>query len=123
VRHREGLQPEATPEELREQLTWTRGELAGARRTIQHMSKAMSWICGHDRQGLDHLEEAMREGRGRAAAVRQARRWASRARSTETALARLADQLETEETCGGAWDSSQEAARRIRAVLDRAKEA
>ncbi|WP_282203949.1 hypothetical protein [Kitasatospora fiedleri] len=32
-----------------------RAELGGARATIDHMSIAMSWISGHDRQGLDHL--------------------------------------------------------------------
>lgn len=62
-------------------------ELAGARATIDHMSKAMSWISGHDRQGLDHLEEAQYEGRARMAAVQQAQRWAARARAAEAALA------------------------------------
>ncbi|MEU9208501.1 hypothetical protein AB0D27_11240 [Streptomyces sp. NPDC048415] len=85
---RMGLQPDATPEEVRDQLSWTRGELAGARRTIQHMSKAMGWISGHDRQGLDHLVEAQREGRARESAVRQARRWAARARAAEAAIER-----------------------------------
>jgi hypothetical protein len=64
-------------------------ELAGARATIDHMSKAMSWICGHDRQGLDHLDEAMRESRAREAAVKQARTWAARARTAEAALDRV----------------------------------
>lgn len=116
---REGLQPDATPEQVRNQLTWTRGELAGARRTIQHMSRAMSWISGHDRQGLDHLEEAVREGRGREAAVRQARRWAARARATEAALAALADQLAADQAHSIATDP----ARHIRTILDQAKEA
>jgi hypothetical protein len=119
---REGLQPDATNEQLRNQMEWYRSELAGARATIRHMSRAMSWISGHDRTGLDHLDEAMREARARERAVAQARGWAARARSTETGLARLADQLEAEETYGGGYDSNQEAARRIRAVLDRAKE-
>jgi len=120
---RKGLQPDATPEEVRDQLSWTRGELASARRTIQHMCRSMSWIAGHDRQGLDHLQEAMREGRARERAVEQARRWASRARSTEAGLSQLADELEAEEAYGGADDSNRGAARRIRSVLDRMKEA
>lgn len=120
---RKGLQPDATPDEVRDQLSWTRGELASARRTIQHMSQAMRLIAGHDRQGLDHLDEAMREGRARERAVEQARRWARRARSTEGALTQLADELEAEPACGGAYDSNQEAARSIRAVLDQAREA
>lgn len=120
---RRGLQPDATPEEVRDQLSWTRGELAGARRTVQHMCRSMSWIAGHDRQGLDHLDEAMRASRGRERAVEQARAWARRARSTEAALGQLADELEAEEAYGGAADSNNEAARRIRAVLDRMKEA
>ncbi|MFE2469764.1 hypothetical protein [Streptomyces mirabilis] len=120
---RQGLQADATPDEVRDQLSWTRGELASARRTIQHMSQAMRWIAGHDRQGLDHLDEAMREGRARERAVEQARRWARRARSTEGALMQLADELEADPADGGAYDSNQEAARSIRAVLDQAKEA
>lgn len=118
---REGLQPEATTEQLRNQMEWYRSELHGARQTIQHMSRAMSWLSSHDRQGLDHLEEAMREARGRERAVDQAKRWATRARSTEAALARLAEALEAEEAYGGAYDSNQEAARRIRAALNQAK--
>lgn len=62
-------------------------ELAGARATIDHMAKAMDWICGHDRQGLDHLAEAMYEGRAREAAVKQARAWAARARAAEADVA------------------------------------
>jgi hypothetical protein len=118
---REGLQPDATAEQLRNQMEWFRSELRGARQTIQHMGRAMSWCTGHDRQGLDHLDEATREARARERAVDQARRWAARARSTETALARLADELEAEEAYGGAYDSNHEAARRIRAALDRMK--
>jgi predicted nucleic acid-binding protein len=34
-------------------------ELAGANRTINHLTEAMGWLSGHDRQGLDHLEESM----------------------------------------------------------------
>lgn len=45
-----------------------RDELAGAKATIEHMSTAMSWISGHDRQGLDHLEEAQQEAADRFAA-------------------------------------------------------
>ncbi|MET7477967.1 hypothetical protein ABZT17_26870 [Streptomyces sp. NPDC005648] len=85
---RKGLQADATPEEVRDQLSWTRGELAGARRAIQHMCRSMSWIAGHDRQGLDHLEEAMRFARARERAVDQAKRWARRARSAEAGLDR-----------------------------------
>lgn len=33
-------------------------ELEGAHATIAHQCEAMSWITGHDRQGLDHLGEA-----------------------------------------------------------------
>ncbi|WP_406444493.1 hypothetical protein OHB14_36580 [Streptomyces sp. NBC_01613] len=58
-------------------------ELAGARATIDHMANAMSWICGHDRQGLDHLDEAQREGHARESAVKQARQWAQSARGAE----------------------------------------
>jgi hypothetical protein len=64
-------------------------ELAGARATIDHMSKAMSWISGHDRQGLDHLEEAQHEGRARLATMKQAQGWAARARHAEATLARI----------------------------------
>lgn len=119
---RRGLQPDATPDEVRDQLSWTRGELASARRTIQHMSKAMSWIAGHDRHGLDHLDEAMREARARERAVQQARRWAHRARSAEAALRSLADALETDGASDGARGDNQEAVRRIRVVLDELKE-
>lgn len=87
------------------------------------MCRSMSWIAGHDRQGLDHLDEAMRAARARERAVEQARAWARRARSTEAALGQLADELEAEKAYGGAADSNYEAARRIRAVLDRMKEA
>jgi hypothetical protein len=73
-------------EQTVEQLT---EELAGARATIDHMSKAMSWISGHDRQGLDHLEEAQYEARARFATMKQAQRWAARARSAEAAVARV----------------------------------
>lgn len=83
---REGFQPDATLEQLRNQLTWTRGELAGARRTIQHMSRSMGWIAGHDRQGLDHLKEAMRFARARDRVVAEAKKWARRARTAEAAL-------------------------------------
>lgn len=86
---REGLRPDATNEQLRNQMEWFRGELAGARSTIRHMSRALSWLGGHDRLGLDHLEEAMREARARERAVDQARTWAGRARDAE----RLLDQL------------------------------
>ncbi|MGW1961758.1 hypothetical protein ACWCPD_15950 [Streptomyces sp. NPDC001935] len=120
---RQGLQPDATPDEVRDQLSWTRGELAGARRTVQHMSKAMSWISGHDRQGLDHLNDAVRANRARERAVSEARRWAARARATEAGLQQLAVDLESEEAYGGAYDSNHEAARRIRALLDKAQEA
>lgn len=34
-------------------------EVDGARATIEHMTAAMEWLSGHDRQGLDHLEESM----------------------------------------------------------------
>ncbi|MEU4173269.1 hypothetical protein AB0F46_41325 [Streptomyces sp. NPDC026665] len=119
---RAGLQPEATPEQVRERLTWTQGELAGARRTVQHMSNAMSWISGHDRQGLDHLNDAVRANRARERAVSEARRWAARARATEAALQQIVEDLESEEAYGGAYDSNHEAARRIRALLDKAQE-
>ncbi|MEV0016628.1 hypothetical protein [Streptomyces tendae] len=66
-------------------------ELAGARATIDHMRGAMSWLSGHDRQGLDHLAEANYEARAREAAVAQARAWATRARTAEAALERLTD--------------------------------
>ncbi|MGW3971142.1 hypothetical protein ACWEFD_17820 [Streptomyces ardesiacus] len=66
-------------------------ELAGARATIDHMRGAMSWLSGHDRQGLDHLAEANYEARAREAAVAQARAWATRARTAEAALQRLTD--------------------------------
>ncbi|WP_329214910.1 hypothetical protein OG352_05500 [Streptomyces sp. NBC_01485] len=118
---REGLQPDATAEQLQNQMEWYRSELAGARSTIRHMTRSMSWLSGHDRQGLDHLDEAMSEARARERAVEQARRWATRARATEAALTQLADQLEAKEAHGGAWDSNQEAARRIRAVLEQQK--
>lgn len=120
---RDGLQPDATAEQLRNQMEWFRGELTGARSTIQHMSRAMGWLGGHDRTGLDHLEEAMREARARERAVEQARRWASRARAMEVAFVQLAESLEAEEAYGGAYDSNHEAARRIRLILDTAKEA
>ncbi|WP_435601290.1 hypothetical protein [Streptomyces sp. C10-9-1] len=71
-------------------------ELAGARASIEHMTKAMSWICGHDRQGLDHLAEAQREARGREAAVRQARAWARIARAVEAELASIAHRTQKE---------------------------
>ncbi|SHI66205.1 hypothetical protein [Streptomyces sp. 3214.6] len=86
---REGLQPDATNEQLRNQMQWFRSELAGARSTLQHMSRAMSWLGGHDRLGLDHLEEAMREARARERAVDQARQWAARAREAERLLEQL----------------------------------
>jgi hypothetical protein len=35
-------------------------ELDGAKRTIAHLTEAMSWVSGHDRTGQDHLEDAMR---------------------------------------------------------------
>jgi hypothetical protein len=73
----------------RERADKAEAEVTGARATIDHMSTAMSWICGHDRQGLDHLEEAQREAHGREAAVRQARAWAERARSAEAAIDRV----------------------------------
>ncbi|WP_411092249.1 hypothetical protein [Streptomyces sp. 049-1] len=66
-------------------------ELAGARATIDHMCGAMSWLGGHDRQGLDHLAEANYEAGAREAAVTQARAWAARARTAEAALQRLTD--------------------------------
>lgn len=68
------------------ELDRLRAELSGARVTIEHMSKAMSWISGHDRQGLDHLDEAQREARAREAAVRQAQRWATQAKSATAEL-------------------------------------
>ncbi|MGW2501863.1 hypothetical protein ACWCXL_12225 [Streptomyces sp. NPDC001588] len=64
-------------------------ELAGAQATIDHMARAMSWLGGHDRQGLDHLNEAQYEARARMAAVKQARQWAARARAAERALNRV----------------------------------
>ncbi|MDI9836233.1 hypothetical protein [Streptomyces sp. KAU_LT] len=66
-------------------------ELAAARATIDHMRRAMSWLSGHDRQGLDHLAEANYEARAREAVVAQARGWATRARTAEAALQRLTD--------------------------------
>ncbi|MGX1301404.1 hypothetical protein RKD35_002892 [Streptomyces albogriseolus] len=66
-------------------------ELAAARATIDHMRGAMSWLSGHDRQGLDHLAEANYEARAREAVVAQARAWATRARTAEAALQRLTD--------------------------------
>ncbi len=70
-------------------------ELTGARATTDHMSKVMSWISGHDRQGLDHLKEATREARGRESAVKQAKAWAARARAAESALADVSTVEET----------------------------
>jgi hypothetical protein len=64
-------------------------ELADARATIDHMRKAMSWLSGHDRQGLDHLAEANYEARARESAVGEARRWARRARTAEAAVERV----------------------------------
>ena len=75
-------------------MTDTEDELRQARVTIDHMSQAMSWICGHDRQGLDHLAEAQREARGREAAVRQAQAWAKRARIAEADLELLRPQVD-----------------------------
>lgn len=72
---------------LTERLANSEAELAGARATIEHMSQAMSWISGHDRQGLDHLDEAQREARARESAVKQARAWAARARTAGADLA------------------------------------
>ncbi|MFF4900515.1 hypothetical protein [Streptomyces sp. NPDC001068] len=75
----------------REETRHLAAELAGARSALDHMRGAMSWLSGHDRQGLDHLAEANHESRGREAAVRQARRWAARARAAEASLERLND--------------------------------
>ena len=86
---RQGLQADATPQEIRDQLSWTRGELASARRTIQHMCRSMGWIAGHDRQGLDHLAEAMRFARARDRVVAEAKKWARRARTAEASLERI----------------------------------
>lgn len=77
---------EAVTTELQPVLDQLREELAGANATIEHMAKAMSWLGGHDRQGLDHLDEAMYEARSREAAVLQAQRWAKRAKAAEAQL-------------------------------------
>ncbi|MFC8676732.1 hypothetical protein ACFUEN_29105 [Streptomyces griseorubiginosus] len=58
-------------------LTRRAEELAGARANIDQMIKAIDWFAGPDRQGLS---------RARAAAVRQARQWAARARTAEAAV-------------------------------------
>ncbi len=111
---RTGLQPDATPEEVRDQLSWTRGELASARHTIQHMCRSMGWIAGHDRQGLDHLDEAMRAARARERAVEQARAWAQRAKAADSTIDKvraLCDQLR--EMPGERW-----LADRLDAILD-----
>jgi hypothetical protein len=55
-------------------LTALQAELDGAKATIAHMSEAMSWIAGHDRQGLDHLQEAMEASAQRDAAENELRR-------------------------------------------------
>jgi hypothetical protein len=34
-------------------------ELVGALATIAHLQEGMGWIAGHDRRGLDHLQDAM----------------------------------------------------------------
>jgi len=73
-------------------------ELAGARATIDHMRGAMSWLSGHDRQGLDHLAEANYEARAREAAV------------AEAALQRLTD------WCDGLDDTAFHVAGRTEAV-------
>lgn len=85
------LRVEALEAELHPVLDQLRGELAGARSTIDHMSKAMSWLGGHDREGLDHLDEAMHEARSRESAVRQAQRWAKRAKAAEAVLGQVAE--------------------------------
>ncbi|MER7815629.1 hypothetical protein [Streptomyces sp. NPDC096153] len=96
--------------EAEKQRDQAREELAGARATIDHMSKAMSWIGGHDRQGLDHLEEAQAEARARESAVRQARRWAGRARAAESELLRLRGevhhQVQAKIDVGGQWGNA-----------------
>lgn len=75
-------------------------ELAELRATLDHMSKAMSWISGHDRQGLDHLEEAQYEAGARLAAVKQAQRWAGRARAAEATVRDYEHRLSWETNCG-----------------------
>lgn len=100
----------------------TADELAGARATIDHMSAAMSWIAGHDRQGLDHLEEAQYEARARESAIEQARSWARRAERAEQQLANVraeCDAIEREQY-PVADDGMAIAVRRVRAALDAA---
>lgn len=51
----------------------------------------MGWIAGHDRQGLDHLEEAQRAWRARERLIDQVRTWARRAKSAEASLDQVRD--------------------------------
>lgn len=54
--------------ELRDEVQRLKTELAGAQQTIAHQCEGMGWIAGHDRQGLDHLNEAMQSAKERDAA-------------------------------------------------------
>lgn len=107
---------EAAAKEAKAAVEALTAELGGARTAIDHMTEAMSWICGHDRQGLDHLEEAQHEARGRESAVVQARRWAARARAAEAAIDRLRDVADTWFR-EGAPGATREAGRYILAAL------
>ncbi|MGW0581933.1 hypothetical protein ACWD25_39710 [Streptomyces sp. NPDC002920] len=68
------------------------------------MSRAMSWISGHDRQGRDHLDEAMRFARARDRAVDEAKKWAARARAAEAAVERVRELHQTTEGLGFGCD-------------------
>lgn len=82
-------------EALRDEIKRLRTELGGARETIRHQCEAASWIAGHDRQGLDHLEEAMT-----AAAERDA---------AEAEVRQLRDQLKPIRDLLDNWDFGHEA--------------
>lgn len=72
------------------QLSALIAELRGAKATIAHMTQAMSWISGHDRAGLDHLDEAMQMGMERdtaEAGLREARATIERVRELGDELA------------------------------------
>jgi hypothetical protein len=52
------LYSQADVDQLRAEVERLRDELTGALATVKHLTAAMSWVSGHDRQGLDHLDEA-----------------------------------------------------------------
>ena len=58
-------------------------ELAGARSTIYHLTTAMSWVSGHDRQGLDHLKQAEYLERAKKHVAEQAKLWKLRAQRAD----------------------------------------